>query len=154
MSFQDNQIRCSFSIYSSDSCGLYQRFPNEEHCVRLYDCKKDILPHKRLLNLSVGSKERGFKIGNDDVMCEADLLCRRVGLFDTNLFLTVCPLHRAKLGIAFKQGKLCLHPQHTGKGKTFRGVSSQQSRHILQDHGVLVPIGSGNNKYIIISNSI
>ncbi|XP_052065790.1 uncharacterized protein LOC127705501 [Mytilus californianus] len=135
-------IRCSFAVYNSELCGIYSIFPLENQPVKLVDCNRDIFNHLRTLNLSVGSTERGFKV-HHDIMCEADLLCRRVGLFNTNYSLSVCPLHRAKLGIAFKQTKVCTHPLHNGKGRTFRGVNSQQSRKILEDHGVLLPVGSG-----------
>jgi hypothetical protein len=67
-----------------------------------------------------------------------------VGLFTTNLsltvYVTVCTLHRYKLGVDFRQSKSCTHLQHTGKLKTFRGLSSVHSQIILEDYGVLLPV--------------
>ena len=129
-------IRCSFSCYHSEPCGYYLRYPNDRLSVKLKDCDRDIINHLKYLKL--------FNATQDDITCEADLICRRAGLFSTNHSLSVCPLHRAKLGVDFKQGKSCSHPTHTGKGKSFRPVNSFQSKQILEDHGILVPVGSGN----------
>ncbi|CAC5397247.1 unnamed protein product [Mytilus coruscus] len=41
------------------------------------------------------------------------------------------------------QVKLCTYPDHTGKGKTFRGISTTHSQHILEEYGVLLPVGTG-----------
>lgn len=81
----------------------------------------------------------------DVIANEADLICRQVGLLVTNLSMSVCPLHRAKLGVDFKQANTCSHPTHRGKGKekAFRSATTTQSKEMLEDHGVLVPVGSG-----------
>ena len=70
----------------------------------------------------------------------------RVRLFTTNLsltvliYVTVCTFHGYKLGVEFRQSKSCTHLQHTGKLKTFRGLSSFHSQIILEDYGILLPV--------------
>ena len=83
----------------------------------------------------------------NNISCEADLICRRVVLFTTNYSLSVCPLNRAKLGVDYKQRNSCFHTTHIGKGETFKSVDCLQSKQILEDHGVLVPFGSGKYTY-------
>ena len=55
-------------------------------------------------------------------------------------YVTVYTLHRYKLGVDFRQSKSCTHLQHTGKLKTFRGLSSFHSQIILEDYGSLLPV--------------
>ena len=120
--------------------------------VKLNSCQKDIKPHLRALKLSVGGACGSLNPNIPtltDIETEADLLCRRVGVFTTNLSLTVCPLHRYQLGVDFRQAKTCTHPQHSGKGKTFRGLSSFHSQRILEEYGVLLPVGNGMFTIII-----
>ena len=77
---------------------------------------------------------------------EWKLILNRVGIFDaTTLYqeLTVCPAHRCKLGIYFKSNAICCYPSHTGNGKTIKGITSDESRLILQKYNTLIPIGSG-----------
>ena len=144
-------LRCSLGNFDSSDCGLYNRYP-QERVVKLNSCQKDIKPHLRALKLSVGG-ECGSLNPNiptfTDIETEADLLCRRVGVFTTNLSLTVCPLYRYQLGVDFRQAKTCTHPQHSGKGKTFRGLSSFHSQRILEEYGVLLPVGNGMFTIII-----
>ncbi|CAC5388049.1 unnamed protein product [Mytilus coruscus] len=135
-------LRCSIGTFHSSDCGPYSRYPQEKTIVKLFSCRKDITNHLRALKLAVGGVG-GLAIKSPvDIGSEADLLCRRVGLFTTNSSLTVCPFHRYKLGIDFRQIKQCTYPDHTGKGKTFRGVSSIHSQHILEEYGVLLPVGT------------
>lgn len=147
MADDDSQFpyRCSLSNFHSDICNFYTRYKNEKGLITLKECRKDIYNHMKSVKISVGGN-RGLNAGKiADVNDEADLICRRVGLFSTNYDLTVCPYHRFKLGIDFWQGKNCKHPKHTGNGKVFRGISSYQSQRILEKFAVLVPIGSGMN---------
>ena len=132
-------IRCSFSCYNSEPCRHYLRYPNDRLNVKLKDCNREIVSHLKYLKLITAAQ--------NDISCEADLICRCVGLFTTNYSLSVCPLHRAKLGVDYKQRKSCSHPTHIGKGETFRSVDCLQSKQILEDHGVLVPFGSGKYTY-------
>ena len=83
------------------------------------------------MNLSVGSAAKGFKPSQQTISTETDLLCLRIGLYTINHALTLCAHNRANLGIDFRQGKLCSHPSHSGKGKIFRGLSVHQSRWLL-----------------------
>ena len=112
-------IRCSFSCYNSEPCRHYLRYPNNRLNVKLKDCNREIVSHLKYLKLITAAQ--------NDISCEADLICRCVGLFTTNYSLSVCPLHRAKLGVDYKQRKSCSHPTHIGKGETFRYVDCLQS---------------------------
>lgn len=140
--------QCSLSKFRvlNGTCGTYSRFPQEQELVRLSSCERDIKSHLRTIKVSVGGDGPGFMLDSTNVNfieSEADLLCRRVGIFNTNHNLTVCPYHRYKLGIEFHQTKACQYPGHTGKGKTFRGLSVGQSKRLLEDQGVFLPVGSG-----------
>ena len=93
------KFRCAISCYQTVPCGLYQRYPHNKEKVKLRDCRREIKPHLKLLQLL-------NSFGNT-LQTEADLICQRVGLFITNPSLYVCPFHRAKLGIYFKRGNSC-----------------------------------------------
>ena len=64
----------------------------------------DVSFHLKALKCSVGCDLYGFK---SSAVSEGDLIYRRVGLFTTNHSMTVCPHHRFRLGIGFRQGKAC-----------------------------------------------
>lgn len=98
------KFRCAISCYQTVPCGLYQRYPHDKEIDKLRDCRREIKPHLKLLQLL-------NSFGNT-LQTEADLICQRVGLFITNPSLSVCPFHRAKLGIDFKRGNSCCHPFH------------------------------------------
>ncbi|CAC5398509.1 unnamed protein product [Mytilus coruscus] len=134
---------CSIGTFHSSNCGPYSRYPQDKSIVKLSLCKKDITNHLRFLKLAVEGVGGLATKSPLDLVTEADLLCRRFGLFTTNSSLTVCPFHRYKLGINFRQVKQYTYPDHTGKGKTFRGISSTHSQHILEEYGVLIPVGTG-----------
>ena len=68
------------------------------------------------------------------------------------LEMTVCPLHRSSLGIGWRRAsRLCSVPRdvsgHRKESKEVpvaeRGITSQQSIHILELTKNLVPVGSG-----------
>ncbi|XP_071150629.1 uncharacterized protein [Mytilus edulis] len=138
-------LRCSLgSLHqSSSSCGLHPRHPKDTTTVKLSSCNKDIKTHLQNLKLAVGGRCGGLDTHNSEITTEADLLCRSVALFTTNTSLTVCPFYRYTLGLDYRQGKTCLHPDHEGKGKTFRGLSSFQSQRILEEYSLFIPVGSG-----------
>ncbi|CAG2189331.1 unnamed protein product [Mytilus edulis] len=144
-------LRCSLgSLHqSSSSCGLHPRHPKDTTTVKLSSCNKDIKTHLQNLKLAVGGRCGGLDTHNSEITTEADLLCRSVALFTTNTSLTVCPFHRYTLGLDYRQGKTCLHPDHEGKGKTFRGLSSFQSQRILEEYSLFIPVGSGRFNIMI-----
>jgi hypothetical protein len=138
------KFRCSFSIFDSEQCTTSPRYPNDFHVKKISFCNGDISNHLRSLKLGVGCNTgNGFKAKQQGITTEADLLSRRIGMFYTNTSMTVCPHHRYRLGVGFRQGKTCVHPEHSGKGRVFRGISCSQSQQILEEQGVLVPVGSG-----------
>ena len=140
-----DDIWCSFSTYSSDlPCKHTYGRCQSVGLMTLNECNRSVKDHLRSLKLAVGGyKTTGFAFSTHDIYTEADLICRRTGLFTTNKSLSVCPAHRSKLEIDFRQRKKCCFPVHERKGKAFMVISSNQSEHILGTYGTLVPVGSG-----------
>lgn len=129
-----NNNKCSFSAFSTISCGFSTHFTSEKDYVQVSKCQKDI-----------GGHLRSLKLAQDNIPSEGHLLLYRIGFFVniTNNFL-VCPNHRAKLGIKWKrQSVKCSFPDHTGQGKSERSITPQMSSFILSHKGVLLPVGSG-----------
>lgn len=79
----DSIERCSISVYSSTCCDFSPLHPSETNLTRLKDCKRGIVSH--LIKNGVRS---GVK-GEADVFSEADLICKRVGLFTVEETFTV-----------------------------------------------------------------
>lgn len=127
---------CSFSRFHSELCGKYNKHQNDNESIKLVDCNRDVDQHLKYLKL--------YTVSQGDIKTEADLICRRAGLSNTDLSLFVCPFHRAKLGVYFQRGNSCKHPRLSGKGKLFRSISTAQSQHIFQECGIFIPVGSGN----------
>ena len=137
-----------FFFYSLRSCFVYSFHFRFEFCCGSYTIFASIFAKKsNFVNFYLVKKgnytqiclivsENPWKMGcrvvhdgrRPSIASEADLICRRVGLFTTNPSMTVCPYHRFRLGLGFRQGKTCVHPLHAGTGKTFRGISSMLSQ--------------------------
>ncbi|XP_071180486.1 uncharacterized protein [Mytilus edulis] len=100
--------------------------------VYIKDCQKNILSHLRSLNLSQYSES----------LTEGQLICHRVGIFNSSPFLSVCPSHRFSLGLCWRKRTLCALPSHTGKCKADRTVTPTVSHGILSQKGLLIPVGS------------
>lgn len=122
--------------------------------VKLSPCQKDIKNHLRSLKLAVGG-ECGGLISNipNNIETEADL-CRRVGFFLQRCCLLLYALYIVtRLGVHYRQGKTCSHPQHTWKGKTFRGRYSFHIQRILENYDDLLPVGNNMLTIIYFFNS-
>ncbi|XP_013412390.1 uncharacterized protein LOC106175104 isoform X3 [Lingula anatina] len=89
-----------------------------------------------------------LKLSPNVVQSEWALILMRCGIFSTEemeseLDSVICPAHRYKLGINWRAGRTCHHPLHRGKRKPSRPVSPALSREIMENFGVLLPVGSG-----------
>jgi len=137
-------LRCSIAKLSKDleECGSHPSMPGVEEYCGLSSCSKDVTAHLRQ-----------YKASSKGVNFEWQVILARVGKFEVlNLEkcpaqLTVCPLHRANLGIYWKPKHNCQHPQHKTKAKAIRGVTFDVSRSLQKQFGILIPIGS--SKFVI-----
>ncbi|CAC5412067.1 unnamed protein product [Mytilus coruscus] len=142
----DDTLRCGISAFRTDECGSYYLFPHEHDVIKIKCCLKDVTSHLKSVGVATGGSYRHFSLG--EPMTEGELLLYRVGLyrlFDDRLYrdITVCPLHRYKLVIYFKQKRTYSHPSHSWNGKSFRGMTVHESRGVLQSFGILLPVGTG-----------
>ncbi|CAG2210475.1 unnamed protein product [Mytilus edulis] len=138
----DDTLRCGISAFRTDECGCYYLFPHEHDAIKIKCCVKDVTSHLKSVGVATGGSYRHFSLGES--MTEGQLILYRVGLYDDRLYrdVTVCPFHRYKLGIYFKQTKTCSHRSHSGNGKAYRGITVHESRDVLQSFGVLLPVGT------------
>lgn len=71
------------------------------------------------------------------------LILYRIGLFDDSLCrdITLCPYHRYKQGIYFKQNQnTCSNLSHSGNRKAYRGITVSESIDVLESFSVLLPV--------------
>ena len=80
------------------------------------------------------------------VLTEKDLILTRSGHFEEEgLNMTVCPKHRAELGIFWRPGRKCTHPLHGDRnGRPERGANLQMCKEAMKKWSVLIPVGAGN----------
>ena len=109
--------------------------------VPLSSCQKNILGHTR-------------SVGVSDISSEVELILARASIFSPPRDIsswTICPSHRSSLGIGWRRGahRSRVPPglsKHASRGKTRkadRGISKSESKAILKQTGVFVPVGSG-----------
>ncbi len=135
------EITCSFQKRTGGVCGLDKRYKNEV-VVPLSSCDRDIASHVR-------------SVGVRDITSEIELILARSSVFsiprDVSSW-TICPAHRSSLGIGWRRGRAnrCRIPSgiscHASKGRSRKpesGISKSDSRVILKQTGVFVPVGSG-----------
>ena len=136
------------AYFCRGECGLSKIYPLETEKVKLFDCKKPITSHLKRIGLKCGTR-KDFAA---DILSEGHLICLRMGNFIFNGNLTVCPSHREKLGIHWRQPLTCQYPLHSGKMKPFSPVNTEMSETLLYDQGVLIPVGAGKyfQRYIYI----
>ncbi|CAC5395936.1 unnamed protein product [Mytilus coruscus] len=107
---------------AEDTCSLQKYFGGTcDHAkdYSLKDCNKTITGHLWYC-----------KLGNNDILDEAELLCKRAGIWNwsskTVRGATICPTHRHLYGIGWKPGLKCGfpgHPQSSKEGKPQRGIT-------------------------------
>ncbi|XP_015756717.1 PREDICTED: uncharacterized protein LOC107336165 [Acropora digitifera] len=123
----------SFAVHSQKNCDISNRYPGVKELFPLTNCKKDIRSHLRTI-----------KVGQTSLLTEKDLILARTGHFrEDGANMTVCPAHRAELGIFGRPRRKCAHPLHGNrKGKPGRGASLAMSEEIMAKWNTLVPIGA------------
>jgi len=129
-----SQLSCSFYSYCHTECDVSSRYPGHKEFYPLIACGNNVKPHLRTL-----------KVTQTCVSSEKELILARAGLFNGNgQGLTICPRHRAELGVMYRPLKKCYHPLHgTRKRKPDRGVNLQMAKEIKTKWNVLVAIGAG-----------
>ena len=137
---------CSFKTIVGSSCSFDAKDRKRQtEIVLLQSCTKDISKHLSTLSFSGPQNE-------------VDLILSRVGLYgkskDSINTMTICPYHRATLGISWSRGggTRCRVPQAiSNHGKTKRtwakgdrGLGKKESSTILRNTGVFVLPESGS----------
>ena len=96
----------------------------------------------------VKSHLKQIKVSQNCVRTEKELILARAGKFcEDGMDRTICPRHRAELGLLWRPGRKCLHPLHgtRQKGKPDRGANLGMSKEIMQNWDVLIPVGTGKS---------
>lgn len=146
---------CSFGSILGGSCGPDRRDRKKlSEIVPLRSCQKDIARHKWTWSIT-------------GVENEVELILARAKFFEVpeNIEnLTICPSHRASLGVDWRRGSdRCTVPQEISghrlqKGikwpRVERGLDKHDSQMILQKTGIFLPVGSGKNKLLKYSLNI
>ena len=93
-------LSCSFASFSDHKCDISPRYPGIKEHFPVTSCTKDVRSHVR-------------QVSQTTVSTEKDLILARVGLFgDDGATRTICPRHRAELGLMWITSRKCAHPLH------------------------------------------
>ena len=127
-------LSCSFATFSKNRCDISPRYPGVTEFFPLTSCQKDIKSHLRIV-----------KVSQNSILTEKDLILARAGRFDEDgANMTICPRHRAELGIFWRPSRKCAHPFHGDrKGKPERRVNLEMSKGIIAKWSTLIPVGAG-----------
>ena len=139
------QLKCGFStIHPGFQCSLMKQYPNDHSVVFLKQCRKEIGPRIRRLNLPSCQQ---------DITTEWHLIAYRAGIFDLvseALDTTICPAHRYKLGLCWTRSRKCQHPLHKPSSKRRQrkesAINAVMSKEVSHKWNVLVPVGSGKSR--------
>ena len=135
-------MSCSFFNIAGGICGADERCSSATNIIPLTQCNKEIKKHKKFLKFS-------------GVQTEVELILARCGFFEKPsdfLEMTICPAHRARLGIGWRRPSgLCSVPEVVlGHCKDLRkvptsqkGINLSQSMKLLEVTNHFVPVGSG-----------
>ena len=89
---------------------------------------------------------REVKVSQTCVASEKELILARAGLFgdsDSRDF-TICPKHRAELGVRFRPLMKCQHPLHGNRRrKVEKGINLKMAKEIKARWSIVVPVGAG-----------
>ena len=87
-----------------------------------------------------------MKVSQTCVPSEKKLIVAHVGLFgDSGSDFTICPKHRAELGVRFRPLTKCQHPLHGNRRrKVERGINLKMAKEIKAKWNTVVPVGAGN----------
>ena len=146
---------CSFKALVGGVCGYTTKDRKRRNeIVPLLSCNKNISNHNSTYKFT----------GPED---EVDLiLCRAARFTKTERLcsMTICPNHRAKLGLGWSRGSStrCRVPEgisNHGKGtglwpKGERGLGKEESETILRKFGSFVQVGSGKFLFLLCTNVV
>jgi hypothetical protein len=140
------EVSCSFKSIVGGLCGADTRNREQDQVlvVPLLSCVKGITIHTASYSFS------GPESKVDLILCRATIFTRP----DDITSMSICPLHRAKLGVGWTRGastRCRIPPVLSNHGKTKkswpkgdRGLGKLQSELLLRDNGVFLQAGSGN----------
>ena len=144
-------MSCSFLNIVGGICGADERTSSSTSVTPLTRCNRDIKNHKKSLKFS-------------GIETEVELILARCGCFQkpANLSdMTICPVHRAKLGLGWRRtGNLCTIPEVvSGHCKELRkapalekGINLFQSMKIFELSKQLVPAQVSNQLLDVLPN--
>lgn len=132
---------CSFSLHCNSGCGVSSRYPGHKEYFPLSACVSDVRSHLKEL-----------KCPQSSVASEKELILLRAGFFhEEGHGFTICPKHRADLGVKYAPSSKCWHPLHKegSKEKRDRGMNLRMVKSIKEKLNILVPIGAGRINFIV-----
>ena len=138
------ELSCSFASHFTTQCGVSSRYSgSSRECVALSTCTGNVKPHLRKL-----------KVTQTCVSSEKDPILARVGLFgEDGSGFTICPKHRAELGLKFRPSRKSQHTIHGSRSqKPDRGMNLQVVKDVYARWRTIVPVGSGK-KHPILSHA-
>ena len=112
-------LSCSFVAHSQKNCDTSKGYPGDKEFFPLTSCKKHIRSHLRTI-----------KVGQTSLPTERDLILAHTGHFrEDGANMTICPAHRAELGIFWRPRRKCAHSLHGNrKSKPGRVAKSRNMR--------------------------
>ena len=133
-------MSCSFFNIAGGICGADERSSSSTSILPL-TCNKEIQKHKKFLKFS-------------GVQTEVELILARCGCFEKPsnfLEMTICPAHRARLGIGWRRPSgLCSVPEVVSGHckdrkvpKLQKGINLSQSMKLLEVTNQFLPVCSG-----------
>jgi len=90
---------------------------------------------------------REMKISQTLVASEKELILAHTGLFhhSDGRDFTICPKHRAELGVRFRPSIKCRHPLHSNRRRKIeRGINLKMAKEIKGKWNTVVPFCVGN----------
>ena len=129
------QLSCSFTSLCGNKCDISSRWPGRQQLVPLSSCVDSIKEHLR-----------DVKVSQTGVASEKELILAGVGLFDDSdgRDFTICPKHRAELGVRFRPTTKCQHPLHGNqRRKVEKGINLKMAKEIKAKWNTVVPVGAG-----------
>ena len=141
------EATCSFKKLAGGICSSDTRYAKEV-ILPLVSCERDISRHNH-------------RFGITDVQSEIELIlaCASVFKFPSDILTwTICPAHRSSLGIGWRRGAnrcrvppgISIHAAKEKARKANRGIGKSESKAILRQTGVFVPVGSGKSTFSIL----
>ena len=114
------QLSCSFATYCGSKCDFSSRWPGRQQLIALNSCADSVKEHLREV-----------KVSQTCVASEKELILARAGLFGDSdgRDFTICPKHRAELGVRFRPSMKCQHPLHGNRRrKVERGINLKMAK--------------------------